>query len=62
MSKPNKISIDDQLKQLEELLAWFDDEQQFNYDQALEKYQQAQQLVAAIRQQLSELKNTLIEL
>ena len=62
MSKPNKISIDDQLKQLEELLNWFNDEQQFNYDQALEKYQQAKKIAQEIEQQLAELKNKLIEL
>ncbi len=62
MSEPNKISIDDQLKQLEELLNWFNDEQQFNYDQALEKYQQAKKIAQEIEQQLAELKNKLIEL
>lgn len=56
MSKIEKNSISNKIKQLDESVEWFygDD---FVLDQALEKYQAATKLAAAIEKDLSELKN-----
>lgn len=56
MSKTENNSISNKIKQLDESVEWFygDD---FILDQALEKYQAATKLAAAIEKDLSELKN-----
>ncbi len=52
----NKVTIKQNLAKLEQLIEWFNQDQ-FEIEQSLEKYQQAQQLVAEIKQQLSDAEN-----
>ena len=43
-------------RELDELLLWFDGDE-FNIDQALEKYKQAQELANEIDEELTKIKN-----
>ena len=43
-------------RELDELLLWFDGDE-FNIDQALEKYKQAQELANEIEEELTKIKN-----
>lgn len=51
-----KSSIEAKMKQLDESVEWFYGED-FSLDQALQKYQDANQLAQEISKDLSELKN-----
>lgn len=55
MSAKNN-TITEKIDQLDALIAWFDSDD-FTIEQALEKYQQAQDLAGQIRGQLDEFKN-----
>ncbi len=58
MSKPKTIK--QQIDELNNLLAWFEGDE-FDLDQAIEKYQLAKEIVAEISQQIESLKNDLIQ-
>lgn len=60
MSTKNK-TIKEQVADLEKILAWFESED-FELDQALEKYQDAKKVVQAIEERLTKVKNQLEEL
>lgn len=60
MSDKNK-SIAEKRGELGELLAWFDSDQ-FNVEEAVEKFQQAEKLASEIEHELLEAKNTITEL
>jgi len=56
MSKKNDESLQAQLAQLDQVVAWFDQED-FDVEQALGKYEQGIELVAAIEERLKTLEN-----
>lgn len=56
MSKPS--SIEEKMKQLRELVAWFEGDD-FVLEKASEKFNQATRLASEIEKELSELKNTI---
>lgn len=56
MSKENNLDLSAKLKKLDELVAWFDQED-FSIEEALEKFKQADKLAGEIEEQLSGLKN-----
>lgn len=60
MSTKNK-TIKEQVADLEKILAWFEGED-FELDQALEKYQDAKKVVQEIEERLTKIKNQLEEL
>lgn len=56
MSTKSNQSLEQQMQQLDELLQWFDQDD-FDLEQAVAKYKQAEEITGQIRQRLSELKN-----
>lgn len=58
MSDKNNSSIAAKIAQLDELVAWFDSDQ-FELEQALEKFTAAEALAAEIEQELTEFKNSI---
>lgn len=56
MSSENSQTLSAKLEKLDELVAWFDQED-FSIEEALEKFKQADELAGEIEQQLSGLKN-----
>lgn len=58
MSDKNNPTIAAKLAQLDELVAWFDGDQ-FELEQALEKFTAAETLAAEIEQDLKEFKNSI---
>jgi exodeoxyribonuclease VII small subunit len=56
MSAKNEPSLKDQLNQLDELIAWFDQED-FDLDEALKKFDQGVKLAEDIKSRLSKLEN-----
>lgn len=62
MSKTNKkLSIKQQMAELDQFLKWFEGED-FEIEQALEKYQQAEKLVKQLEESLAEQKNRIQKL
>lgn len=62
MSKPNlKLTFSQKLAELDQVLAWFESED-FEIEQALDKYQQAEKLVAELEHDLTIQKNKIIKL
>ncbi len=57
MSKA-KPSITQKMKELDELLTWFDSDD-FELEKAVDTYKQAEELVRAIENDLMEVKNTI---
>lgn len=51
----NNTTIKEQLQQLDELISWFEGDD-FTLEEAVEKFQAAEQLAEEIRQKLSSLK------
>jgi len=51
-----KLSIAEKTAKLDELVAWFDSDE-FELEQALDKFKQAEKMAAEIEQDLMELKN-----
>lgn len=60
MSGKNK-SIAEKRDELGELLIWFDSDQ-FNVEGAVDKFKQAEKLASEIERELTEAKNTIVEL
>ncbi len=58
MSDKNNPGIAAKLAQLDELVAWFDSDQ-FELEQALDKFKEAETLAAEIERELAEFKNTI---
>ena len=56
MSPKNNQTLSEKLEKLDELVAWFDQED-FSIEEALEKFKQADKLASEIEQQLNGLKN-----
>ena len=54
----SKITIQDKIVQLTELTAWFDSDD-FELEQAIEKFQEAEALAAKIEEDLTSLKNNI---
>ena len=55
-SNADNRSLREQMKQLEEILAWFDSDE-FELEAAVERYQQAARVAEQIDQRLREIKN-----
>lgn len=55
-SNADNRSLREQMKQLEEILAWFDSDE-FELEAAVERYQQAARVAEQIDQRLTEIKN-----
>jgi exodeoxyribonuclease VII small subunit len=51
-----KLSITEKTAKLDELVAWFDSEE-FELEQSLEKFKEAEKLAADIENDLAEMKN-----
>lgn len=60
MSKTDK-TISQKMDQLSELVAWFEGDD-FELEQALDKYREAEKLAGEIERDLSELKNEVVVL
>lgn len=58
MSDKNNPSVAAKLAQLDELVAWFDSDE-FDLEQALDKFAAAETLAAEIEHDLAELKNSI---
>lgn len=56
MSDKNNTTIATKLAQLDELVAWFEGDE-FDLEQALEKFAEAESLTKAIQEELGEFKN-----
>lgn len=56
MSKENDLSLNELTEQFETLVAWFEQDE-FDLEQALDKYKQAHELAGKIKQQLDEIEN-----
>lgn len=56
MSAKNNSDLSAKLKKLDELVAWFDQED-FSIEDALKKFKEADELSREIEKQLNELKN-----
>ena len=48
-------------KELDQIVEWFQDENQFKLDQAIDKCNQAKELLKQVERHLFEVKNQLIE-
>lgn len=58
MSDKNNLGVAAKLAQLDELVAWFDSDQ-FELEQALEKFTAAETLAAEIERDLKDFKNSI---
>lgn len=58
MSDKNNVSVSEKMTQLSELVAWFDSDE-FELEQALDKFNEAEKLAAEIESDLSSLKNNI---
>lgn len=56
MSAKSNLTIKQKTRQLDELVAWFDSDD-FELEQALEKFKEAEKLASEIEQDLLSLKN-----
>lgn len=56
MSNKSEETLETQLKQLDQVVAWFDQED-FDVEEALGKYEQGIELVTAIEDRLKHLEN-----
>lgn len=52
----NKLSLNQQLAELDAIIAWFEQDD-FDIEEALAKYEQGMQLAAAIKNDLSSVEN-----
>lgn len=57
MSK-TKPSINEKMRKLDELLAWFDGDE-FELEKAVDKFKEAEELAGRIENDLAEMKNTI---
>ena len=53
-----KSSINEKMSELDTLLTWFDGDE-FELEEAVEKFTEAQELAASIEHDLNEMKNTI---
>lgn len=58
MSVKNNPTVAEKTAKLDELVAWFDGDD-FELEQAIEKFKEAEKLAEEIEHDLSELKNTI---
>lgn len=58
MSDKNNVSVSEKMTQLSELVAWFDSDE-FELEQALDKFNEAEKLAVEIESDLSSLKNNI---
>lgn len=58
MSDTNNEGVAGKLARLDELVAWFDSDE-FELEQAIERFKAAEELAADIEKDLSELKNSI---
>ena len=58
MSKQNNLSISEKISQLDKLVAWFDSED-FSIEEAIERYQQAENLANEIEKDLEAVKENI---
>lgn len=54
--KKNDVTVSEQLRQLDELIAWFDQDD-FDLDEALKKFDEGVKLTEALEARLGELDN-----
>lgn len=58
MNTSKTKTIEEKIAELEKLVAWFDSDE-FELEQAMEKYESARNLAADIEQDIAALKNTI---
>ena len=56
MSKQNEVSLTDQIAKLDEVVAWFEQDD-FDIDAAIAKFEEGAELADDIKQKLSTLEN-----
>ena len=56
MSEKNKLTVKEQMEQLDKAIAWFDGDD-FNLEEAFKKYEAAAELAKALEETLVEMKN-----
>ena len=56
MSEKNKLTVKEQMEQLDKAIAWFDGDD-FNLEEAFKKYEAAAELANALEDTLVEMKN-----
>ena len=56
--KENKVSLDDKIKELESQIAWFEGDD-FNVEDAIERYTKAKKLSQSISRDIEEFKNVI---
>jgi len=58
MSQKNDVTITQKITQLDELVAWFDSDE-FELEQSIEKFKEAEKLAKEIETDLDKLKNSI---
>ena len=61
MSQQSKLSIEQQLAQLDQMVAWFESEE-FTLEEAMQQYEKAEALATLVEARLGELKNEVLVL
>ena len=56
MSEKNKLTVKEQMEQLDKAIAWFDGDD-FNLEEAFKKYEAAAELAKTLEETLVEMKN-----
>ncbi len=57
MKKEKSVSLDDTLKKLERIAAWFDEQDEPRVEEGLRKVEEAAELLEASRKRLGEIEN-----
>lgn len=58
----SKINVDEKLKRLTEIAAWFDNQDEVDVEQGLEKVKEASTLIAESKSRLKEIENEFEEI
>jgi exodeoxyribonuclease VII small subunit len=61
VSQQSKLSIEQQLAQLDQMVAWFESEE-FTLEEAMQQYEKAEALATLVEARLGELKNEVLVL
>ena len=62
MAKAKKQNLKEYLKQIEKITTWFDDRDEIDIEEALEKVKQAARLIKASKDKLAQVQNEFKEI
>lgn len=62
MAQIKKQSLKEYLKQIEEITSWFDNQEELDIEEALEKVEQAAKLIKASKDKLAQVENEFKEI